>query len=214
MARERSKGSLRQALFVALSLVFVLASVEVCSLIAYRLVTGSAYTPRSFKHLVTSRIDQLEVPVTKAGSAMETASKRSYRLHPFVGYVVEEGGRSLQASNVDGLHVTEFGYLDVEPPLHRRSSDSLIVGVVGGSVANLFTNGGHRVLGEKLEAHPRYRGRRVIFVRLAMGSYKQPQQLLTLAYIMSLGGEFDIVVNIDGFNEISLFREEFRTHRP
>jgi hypothetical protein len=37
-----------------------------------------------------------------------------------------------------------------------------------------------------------------------LGGYKQPQQLLILNYILSLGQEFDFVINIDGFNEVAL----------
>jgi hypothetical protein len=38
----------------------------------------------------------------------------------------------------------------------------------------------------------------------AGGSYKQPQQLLELNYFTSLGQDFDLVINIDGFNETAL----------
>jgi hypothetical protein len=41
-------------------------------------------------------------------------------------------------------------------------------------------------------------------MNFAMGGYKQPQQMLCLAYLLSLGYHFDIVVNIDGFNEVAL----------
>jgi hypothetical protein len=39
---------------------------------------------------------------------------------------------------------------------------------------------------------------------LAAGGYKQPQQLIVLAYLLSLGAEFDLLVNLDGFNEAAL----------
>ena len=42
-----------------------------------------------------------------------------------------------------------------------------------------------------------------MFVNLALFGYKQPQQLTTLAYLMSIGGQFDLVLNIDGFNEVA-----------
>ncbi|MBT4864459.1 MAG: hypothetical protein HON53_04955, partial [Planctomycetaceae bacterium] len=41
-------------------------------------------------------------------------------------------------------------------------------------------------------------------VRLAIGAHKQPQQLFALNYLLSLGAEFDYLVNIDGFNEVAL----------
>jgi hypothetical protein len=34
--------------------------------------------------------------------------------------------------------------------------------------------------------------------------YKQPQQLLILSYFLSIGQAFDVVVNVDGFNEVAL----------
>jgi len=37
-----------------------------------------------------------------------------------------------------------------------------------------------------------------------MTGWKQPQQLLALTYLLSQGAEYDIVVNIDGFNELAL----------
>ena len=39
---------------------------------------------------------------------------------------------------------------------------------------------------------------------LSHEGYKQPQQLLVLSYFLSIGQTFDLVVNIDGFNEVAL----------
>jgi hypothetical protein len=36
-----------------------------------------------------------------------------------------------------------------------------------------------------------------------MGGFKQPQHLMTLNYLLSLGAYFDLVMTIDGFNEIA-----------
>jgi hypothetical protein len=41
-------------------------------------------------------------------------------------------------------------------------------------------------------------------VTLGVAGYKQPQQLLTLTYFLSLGAEYDLVINLDGYNEIVL----------
>src|SRR5690606_34769316 len=90
------------------------------------------------------------------------------------------------------------------PPIHRRSDEHVIVGIVGGSVALGFSLEGDAALARILTQHPRLTGRRVTFVRLCLGGYKQPQQLLTISYLLSLGAEFDFVVNIDGFNEVVL----------
>ena len=39
---------------------------------------------------------------------------------------------------------------------------------------------------------------------LSHEGYKQPQQLLVPTYFLSIGQVFDLVVNIDGFNEVAL----------
>ncbi len=59
-------------------------------------------------------------------------------------------------------------------------------------------------LKEKLHAIPEYRDREIVIVRMAQSAYKQPQGLFALNYYMLLGGEFDIVINLDGLNELTM----------
>ena len=49
-----------------------------------------------------------------------------------------------------------------------------------------------------------YRDKKIEIIRLAMSGYKQPQQLLALNFLLALGAEFDVIVNIDGYNEVAL----------
>ena len=60
------------------------------------------------------------------------------------------------------------------------------------------------VLEQELSQLPRFSGKSFRFVRLAIDGNKQPQQLMTLNYLLTLGAEFDIVINLDGVNEASL----------
>jgi hypothetical protein len=48
-------------------------------------------------------------------------------------------------------------------------------------------------------------------VAVALGGFKQPQQLIALNYFVSLGAAYDYVINLDGFNEIVL---PFSDNRP
>jgi hypothetical protein len=57
---------------------------------------------------------------------------------------------------------------------------------------------------ETLRQNPAWRDREFHLVRLALPGFKQPQQLMSLNYLLALGAEFDVVVNIDGYNEIAL----------
>jgi len=76
--------------------------------------------------------------------------------------------------------------------------------VVGGSVSGLVAKNGAEVMREKLEADPRLAGRRVVILSHGRGSFKQPQQVMLVAYLLGLGYRPDVILNIDGFNEVAL----------
>lgn len=122
-------------------------------------------------------------------------------VHPYQGYVLRPSG---EKGAKPGERVSDFGFIDDRPPLHRRAPDQVLIGILGGSVAEQFGQGGADTLRAELQADPKFAGRRIIFVPLALRGYKQPQQLLTLAYLLSLGAEFDYIINLDGFNEVAL----------
>lgn len=122
--------------------------------------------------------------------------------HPYVGFVRKPTEATKQQGR--GLGVTDFGYLDEGLPLRVRQPDQVIVAVVGGSVAEQFITRSSAALERELRKSPFFRGKKVVFVRLALSGYKQPQQFLTLSYLLSLGGEFDLLINLDGYNEVVL----------
>jgi hypothetical protein len=55
-----------------------------------------------------------------------------------------------------------------------------------------------------LQKSPAFYGKHIVVINTALGGYKQPQQLLALEYLLAQGAEYDIAVNIDGFNEVTL----------
>ena len=55
-----------------------------------------------------------------------------------------------------------------------------------------------------LRQHEFFKARTLVPLCMAHEGYKQPQQLLVLAYFLSIGQPFDLVINIDGFNEVAL----------
>jgi hypothetical protein len=58
----------------------------------------------------------------------------------------------------------------------------------------------------------KYKGKKIKIYSFALGGYKQPQQLFALAYILSLGYHLDVVINIDGFNEVALsYAENYKS---
>ena len=127
-------------------------------------------------------------------------------IHPYVGYVepprddeVARGreGRNAEAGNY-GFPRNTYGIF------HDPGPETLVVVVVGGSFSRQIGFGGRRLIEQKLEAAPRFRGRDVVVISLGLGGYKQPQQLMVASYFLSLGMHMDVLVNIDGFNEVVL----------
>src|SRR5262249_42680254 len=92
----------------------------------------------------------------------------------------------------------------VESPLQTRSHNKLIIGLVGGSLAEQFASSALEILANDLKESSYFAGKELVFVRLALSGYKQPQQLLAVNYLLTLGGQFDILINIDGYNEVVL----------
>ena len=125
----------------------------------------------------------------------------SEAIHPYLGWVHnpqlsvpdQVGGRDIQTNSL--------GFRDNAPSVVKKSPDQFIVGITGGSVAWRFSWEAEQLLTSQLQALPAIQGRTIRYVRLAMPGYKQPQQLMALNYVMALGGEFDAVLNLDGFND-------------
>ena len=125
-------------------------------------------------------------------------------VHPYVGTVYDPTAPPDPAVVGDRLEVNRLGYGHPTDPIQKRRDDRYIIAVTGGSVAYYFAYYGGPHLIERLRELPAVGDRDCRIVCLAFPGHKQPQQLMSLAYIRTLGGEFDLVVNLDGFNEIVL----------
>ena len=98
-------------------------------------------------------------------------------------------------------HQQAYAELNAMPPRQRRE-DTVVIGLLGGSVAEDFKPFFQRALSRWFAANNLPRPPEVL--RLALGGAKQPQQALIVANTLLLGGEFDLIVNLDGFNEVVL----------
>jgi hypothetical protein len=125
-------------------------------------------------------------------------------IHPYLGWVMNP--QISPGTDLGGRHVpvNQLGFNDDEQGIPRRAADRLIVGVLGGSVAWQMTVLAESAFRETLERNPAWRDKEIRIVRLAMPGYKQPQHVMALSYMLALGAEFDVIVNIDGYNEIAL----------
>ena len=117
-------------------------------------------------------------------------------LHPYFGPIHRPGVRP-QTNNVGFGAKQAFPYV-------RQSDRQFLIGIFGGSVAQAFCTRGMPYLAEALKRDPYLADREVVPLCFSHEGYKQPQQLIVLAYFLSLGQRYDLVINIDGFNEVAL----------
>jgi hypothetical protein len=117
-------------------------------------------------------------------------------LHPYFGPIHRPGIRP-ETNNIGFGSKYAFPYA-------RGNDRQFLIGIFGGSVARYFCDRGTTRLVAALGAAPPFANRDIVPLCFSHEGYKQPQQLLVLAYFLSLGQQFDLVINIDGFNEVAL----------
>lgn len=145
---------------------------------------------------------------TVSGQIAEMARKPPqslFRFHPYVGYTGTPGQHPW-GPGAPGFN--RFGLLDVHGGEYpsKRDDGEFILGVFGGSVAEIFANNGQNDMAAYF-AERLGNQRRLRLVNLAVAGFKQPQQLFSLQWALLSGFEFDAVVNIDGFNDVALATE-------
>ncbi|MEG4203520.1 hypothetical protein QUA20_06270 [Microcoleus sp. Pol7_A1] len=124
------------------------------------------------------------------------------RFHPFLGFIQQPG-----PDFRPGFKVNNYGFISpYDYPLKKTNKNQFIIGVFGGSVASNYGifEVQNKILPRYIKQIPAFKDREFVILSFATGGYKQPQQLLILNYFLALGQELDMVVNIDGFNEVAL----------
>jgi hypothetical protein len=180
--------------FTLLVIASVYAFTETAAVLTYRLSFGE---PFSFSHLTTER-----AAIENEETVFEDTSRtgRGEVIHPYVGYV--------RNPEVAKGSVNVYGLMEHINPIQSRKSGQLIVAITGGSVARQFFGQGVPTLEQLLRTSPRLAAVRFVFIPLAIPGYKQPQQLMLVAYLLTLGAQFDWIINLDGFNEVALHHAE------
>jgi hypothetical protein len=95
-----------------------------------------------------------------------------------------------------------FGYLSQWNDYRDVPRDHFVVGVFGGSVAGQLVDVAGDVLRDALRERLPELGASIDVLNFGSGGYKQPQQLMALAEMATLGVPLDLVVTLDGFNEV------------
>ena len=181
--------------FSFLLLIFLYGFTEFLSYGAYRYLFG----PFSFSDIQSSRNAILSPDETSKGRTHGPNRKNWNVIHPYFGFITEGLDLNRKCEDEKDCDRRLRTYLDL--PFKQSTEENLIVGVLGGSVAWGVSR---TSLKKELAKIPQFKGKEIFIYHMAAGGYKQPQQLIKLNYFLSLGAQFDIVINIDGFNEIAI----------
>ena len=98
------------------------------------------------------------------------------------------------------LYSDPYHELNLLPP-RPEQADTVAIALLGGSVAEQVRPYLSRALYRHFSDHNL--PRRPAIFNGALSGFKQPQQAVVAAHTLLLGGHFDLVVNLDGFNESS-----------
>ena len=133
-------------------------------------------------------------------------------VHPYFGFTHAPGTpfqipESLRDSAAPPPRpvTNNFGFVSPHAyPFRKTRDNQIVVGLFGGSVGLWFCEIGAPRLVAALARDAYFRDKEVVPLCFSHEGYKQPQQALVLAYFLSIGQAFDVVVNIDGFNDLAL----------
>ncbi|HZY86371.1 MAG TPA: hypothetical protein VFE78_16175 [Gemmataceae bacterium] len=199
-APGRPRGFAKRWLFRLAVLAALLAAAEFSSALVYRVIDG-----RPFSRSHVEREQRRLVPL----AGFDGPSPLFHAdIHPYLGFSYQPDWRGAMLPGE--APISEWGFTDKSnrSPARKRGPNKVVVAILGGSVASVFAGAGVEALGRELQQSPRYSGKEIEFVSLAVGGFRQPQQVLALDYALAMGGEFDVVLNIDGLNEIAWYRQD------
>lgn len=154
---------------------------------------------REFFYTRDRSVDRYASKFAPVGTALNESIY--FRLHPYFGYTYKPGFHptlTALAANSDGF-VSPYDY-----PFKKKNENQYIVGIFGGSVAQYFAMDefDRHSLANHLSKLSSLQNKEIIILNFALPGGKQPQQALILSYFLSLGQDLDLVINLDGFNDV------------
>jgi len=201
--------NLRKALkIIIVNLALLAVLIETASVATYFVQTHSFFYGHSTNHKIVG----FTIPASPTNQGADQPATRK-QLHPYFGFV-DRAGLSHQLPFSQVQHTgNNFGFVsDSSYPFKRQHPNQFLVGVFGGSVADIHAvfELERNILAAELKKLPALANKEVIILPFAMGAFKQPQQLIVLSYFLSIGQDLDLVINIDGFNEVALSYVNYR----
>ena len=191
-------GSLRRAAsIVVINAIVLIVLAEATALLAHLAKTGHLF--------------YVDRPVYEAVGDALSGQLTADVLNPYFGPSHRSGipfdvPPELREPGHDAPRVAtnNFGFVSPYSLPIDRGNNEFIIGIFGGSVSVWFCQVGVQHLLDDLRQHEFFKARTLVPLCMAHEGYKQPQQALILAYFLSIGQPFDLVINIDGLNEVAL----------
>lgn len=166
----------------------------------FGLATGNGYSTWRSKEEVLGILARMDGEVDLGGPRAGRREKKAgsgFSLHPYTGWEIGWQFNELELNYQRSLRTD----------LNRKPTKDYHIWIMGGSVALGFGasgQGGVERLRERLSANERFADMRIVVSNYARAAFKQPQQVMLLAYLFALGMAPDAVINIDGFNEVAI----------
>ena len=208
--RSELERSRRRVFAVALALGIYLA-VELLSFGAYAVLEGGMMSLSSLQ-AERDRLAEAHTRVeflSKKTRQREGEPRHVHALHPFTGYVNAPGSGIKHYDE----KMNRFGYAG-DDDMFVIADDDYVVAITGGSLAmRLFLDQRELIQQEvsQLEGIP---VETVKVLCLGMSGFKQPQSLMAVVYFLSLGGRLDLLINVDGFNELNRLKKNLHPSYP
>ena len=175
------------SLFIILLVTFFL--VELSSIFLFKPLTGLDFEETKLQSVYQNRVNAIGEKV----SSQQT--KGVFMLHPYLGYV-----------HSPNAGINNYGMLsDSFSTPYKKSDGEFVIAVIGGSVASRFATDmaeNHSLHKALVVLNPDFARQKTVVIPLSAGGFKQPQHLFALQHALLLGFEFDLVINLDGYNDL------------
>lgn len=194
--------------FWLLLLALVYFFLEITAWVSYRVLFGENFSFSRLGEVREKALAALAVDARKSGKVPV------YLVHPYYGHIMnpnwfeayEQEMRVRDPEKFISEPMNAWGFVGATPPLQSADPGKLVVAIAGGSVAAYAGTWGRELFIEGLGKIPALAGRKIVLLNFGTSAYKQPQQVMVVGDILSQGGHIDLLINIDGFNEIALPR--------
>ena len=169
---------IKQIVFYGIMVVMTLAAIEVMAQAAYYV----AY--REF-HGVGPALPPAAPDAAADAAAQRRGDPGNRMSHPYYGFTRSYAEAALN-----------------QTPPPRREDGVMLIALMGGSVAWQTVPAFRSALDAWFQANAI--PLRPVVLEMSHLGWKQPQQMIAIANTLALGGEYDIIVNLDGHNELEL----------